>query len=470
MISPFPIRLLVIGSAVSLTACSLSAPSQHPRMVIPAGFKEDGMWKAARPKDHVTRGDWWKMFGDRELNDLIGRVQVSNQTLAASIARAQESAALVKAAKLSFLPTLDANYSATRSGGSSSSDEGGSGGSGGSSGPRTVQTLGATTSWEVDLWGRLRHSARSITADAEAAAADVEVTRLSVQALAAQTYFSLRGIDAQRALLETQIGEYAKSLEMNQNRYQQGVASRGDVAQAEAQLAATKATAIELGAQRATLEHALAVLTGNVPAAYGVGRDKLAADVPRVPETAPSLLLERRPDIAAAERRVASANERIGAACAAFYPSLTLGANGGWRGSSGILNLPNTFWSLGPDLAAPILDRGQRLAEKAQADAAYQRTVAEYRQTVLTGFQEAEDSLANIRILAQAQAAQEGAVKAARESARVAMNEYKAGTGDYLNVVVNQAAALNAERNVLDFQVRRLNATVALVKALGGKW
>ncbi|RYD29877.1 MAG: efflux transporter outer membrane subunit, partial [Verrucomicrobiaceae bacterium] len=408
-------------------------------------------------------------------------------------ARARESAALLSAARMAFLPTLDLDASTTRSstgisGGGNNNNNGtgtfntgdndnntGSGtGSNSRSSSRsritTQHSIGATSVWEIDLWGRLRHNARAITADAQSAAAEVEVTRLSLQSQAAQTYFSLRSVDAQRALLDRQIKNYERSLEITRNRYEQGVASRGDVAQAEVQLASTRASAIETGVQRATLEHALAVLVGQAPAAFGLGKENLSATVPRVPPVVPSRLLERRPDIASAERQVAAANERIGAAKAAFFPTISLGATGGWRGMGKLLTMPTRYWSLGPDLAQPILDGGQRIAAKAQADATYDATVANYRQVVLTALQEVEDSLATLRILAQEAVVQEQAVRAATENERIALNAYTAGTDTYLNVAIAQASSLNAQRNALDIQARRLNATVALITALGGMW
>jgi NodT family efflux transporter outer membrane factor (OMF) lipoprotein len=459
---------------VLLAGCSLEAPQQAPEMGLPKNFKESGIWKIAKPAAHVPHGDWWSSFHDSELTSLLRRVEVSNASLAAAAARARESSALLIGAKLAFLPTLSGTSSATRSSsqsgsGSSNNSNSNSSGSGGS-GSSNRYAIGATTSWEIDLWGRLRHNARAITADAESAAATVESTRLSLQAQAAQTYFSLRAVDAQQALYNRQLESYEKSFTITKNRYAQGVASRGDVAQAESQLASTRSASIDLGVQRSTYEHALAVLIGHAPSSFSIPRGNLTASVPGTPSSTPSRLLERRPDIASAERTVAAANERIGAAKAAFYPTISLGGSGGWEGPGKLLSAPTFFWSLGPDLAAPILDGGQRLAAKAQADATYDATVADYRQTVLTALQEVEDNLSTLRILAHEAEAQEISVRTARESERIALNAYKAGTDNYLNVSVTQAAALAAERNSLDLQARRLNASVALMTALGGKW
>lgn len=451
-------------SVILLTGCSLQAPKQAPDLGIPANFKETAQWKGARPAAHLPKGEWWKIYKDHDLSAILTQVNVSNANLAAAAARYREAAALLLSANLAFAPTLTANGSSIRSKNSNSSS------TRSNDSIRTINSVEASSSWEIDLWGRLRHEARATTATVEAAASDVESTRLSLQAQAAQTYFFLRSAEAQHDLITRQISSYEKSLEITRNRYAQGVVSRGDVAQAESQLASAKSAAIETKIQRATLEHALATLTGKAPAAFSLSHGALSASVPAIPSSTPSRLLERRPDIAAAERRVAAANERIGAAKAAFFPTLTLGASGGWSGIANLLTVPTTVWSLGPQLAAPILDGGQRLAAKAQADAAYDETVALYRQTVLTALQETEDALATLRLLAAEAETQNAAVKAARENERITLNEYKAGTVNYLNVAVAQANALNSERSALDVQARRLNATAALVTALGGAW
>ena len=456
---------------LSISGCNFTPKHQAPDMEVPAHFKEGKGWKVASPSAQVPRGDWWGIFHDSELSAILKSVEVSNQSLQSAAARAEQTAALLKSAKMAFLPTASVSGGSTRS---KSGAQGGSfnanaqGGSGGTA--KTVSSISGTAGWEADLWGRLRHGARAATADLQAAQADVESTRLSLQAQAAQTYFSLRGTDAQRALLEGEVASYEKSLELTKNREAQGVASSADVAQAATQLATTRAALIELGVQRATLEHALATLTGQAPAAFDVKRASLTSTIPSLPASTPSVLLERRPDIAAAERRVAAANERIGAARAAFFPTLTLSADSGWRGVSDLLSKSNNFWSLGFDVAEAILDSGARIAAKAQADATWKQTVADYRQTVLTSLQEAEDALSTLRILAQEAVAQDEAVHAARESERIATNQYKAGTLNYINVASAQAASLAAERSAIDVRTRRLTATVSLIKALGGMW
>ncbi len=451
--------------------CNFTPEYRAPEMEMPTRFKESGDWKLARPAAHLPRGDWWSIFYDAELNTIMKAVEVSNQSLQSAAARAEGTAALLKSAKMAFIPTLDAFASATRSK---------SGSGGGSTNPNSLTSRGSglqksrsvffATAWEADLWGRLRRGAGAATADAQAAQADVESTLLSLQSQAAQTYFSLRATDAQKRLLENEVASYQKSLDLTKNREAQGVASGADIALAQTQLANARVALIEVGVQRATLEHALAALTGRVPASFGLKEATLARGIPSLPAAAPSTLLQRRPDIAAAERRVAAANERVGVARAAFFPSLVLNADTGWRGLADLFAKSNNFWSLGVDLAEPILDRGQRIADKAQADAAWKGTVADYRQTVLTALQEAEDALATLRILAEESIAQDEALRAALGSERIATNQYKAGTLGYINVVIVQAAAFAAERNSLDLQLRRLNATVALIKAMGGAW
>jgi NodT family efflux transporter outer membrane factor (OMF) lipoprotein len=469
-------RIILYCFPAILGGCSFNPPHQAPEMEVPPHFKEGAGWKVAQPAAHVPRGDWWSIFHDRELSTIEQGVEVSNQSLQAAAARAEAVAALLTAAKMALLPTANVNASGTRSksgsqGGSTNANSLNSRGQG----VQDLRSVAFTSSWEIDLWGRLRHGARAATADAQAAQADVESTRLSLLAQAAQTYFSLRAVDAQTRLLASEVESLQKSLEMTQNRKAGGVDSGSDVAQAATQLANTRAALIELGVQRATLEHALATLTGRAPAAFDVKGSAsieaaLAANIPVLPSALPSTLLQRRPDIAAAERRVAAANERIGAARAAFFPTLNLSADDGWRGIADLFAKSNNFWSLGVDVAESILDSGKRVATKLQADATWKETVASYRQTVLTALQEAEDALATLRILAEETVAQDEAVRAARESERIATNQYKAGTLSYINVAIAQASALTAERTAIDLRARRLNATVALIKALGGGW
>jgi NodT family efflux transporter outer membrane factor (OMF) lipoprotein len=327
--------------------------------------------------------------------------------------------------------------------------------------------------WELDLWGKIRRGVEASDASAEASAADLAAATLSLQALLAQDYLLLRVQDAEIALLNDTVAAYERSLTLTRNQYAAGIVARGDVAQAEAQLAATKAQLLDAGIARAQLEHAIAVLVGRPPSAFAIAPRPLAAVFPQIPVAVPSELLERRPDIATAERRVAAANAQIGVAQAAFFPSLSLGAIGGVQSSviGDLLSLPARYWALGPALVAQTLfDAGLRQAQKAQAIAVWDETVAGYRQTVLAGFQEVEDNLAALAILEREAAVQAEAVKAARESVAIATNQYKAGTTSFLAVVVLQTAALNSERTELAILARRLAASVGLIKALGGGW
>jgi NodT family efflux transporter outer membrane factor (OMF) lipoprotein len=329
-----------------------------------------------------------------------------------------------------------------------------------------------SAAWEADLWGRLRRAVESGEASAQASAADLAAARLSAQAELASNYFQLRILDAQKQLLEDTVAAFQKSLDLTKNRYDAGVAAKVDLVQAETQLRSTQAQAIDTGVQRAQLEHAIAILIGKAPAGFSIAPAPLAVAMPRVPAGLPSELLERRPDVAAAERRVAAANAQIGVAKAAYFPSLTLSASYGSRSAdaSQWFTVPSRFWSIGPALAQSIFDAGLRRAQTEQAIADYDATVAGYRQAVLAGFQEVEDNLAALRILGEEAEVQEEAVRAARESVLLTTNQYKAGIVSYINVVTVQTTQLNNERTAVGILGRRLVAAVTLVKALGGGW
>lgn len=457
----------------ALAGCSFVPPHQAPEMDVPPHFKEVKGWKVAKPADDKPRGDWWSIFHDSDLNAILKSIEVSNQSLEVAVAKAEQTAAMLKAAKMAFLPTAGVSSSFTRSksgagGGSSNINALTSGGGG--AGARDIYSVSGNMSWEMDLWGRLRHGAKAAVADVEAANADVESTKLSLQAKAAQAYFSLRAADAQKHLLEREVANYQKSLDLTKNREAQGVATKADVAQAQTQLATIRASLIETGVGRATFEHALATLTGKAPTNFGLKEGDLDTHIPSLPASTPSTVLQRRPDIAAAERRVASANEQLGAARAAFFPNISLSADTGWRGLTDIFTKSNNFWSLGADVAESILDSGKRIAAKEQAQAKWKEVTADYKQTALTAFQEVEDQLSTLRILAQEAVAVDEAIRAARENERIAKNQYEAGTLSYLNVSTAQASALLAERNAIDLNARRLSAVVALIQALGGGW
>jgi len=327
-------------------------------------------------------------------------------------------------------------------------------------------------SYEIDVWGRIRHNVEANIATAQASAADLETARLSIHAELAVNYFVLHGLDAQKQLLELTISAFEKALELTTNRYNQGVASRLEILQALTQLETTRAQAIEVGVQRAQFEHAIAILLGKPPAEFSIPPAPIGIQLPAIPVGLPSELLERRPDIAGAERRVATANEQIGIAQAAFYPTVTLRSTVGLESSSltNLFSWPSAFWSFGSSLLQTVFDAGRRKAVTAQAQAAYDATVATYRQTVLIAFQGVEDNLSTLRILEQEAEQQEKAVQAAEAALVLAINRYKGGITTYLEVVVAQSAALTAERIALDLSTRRMTASVLLVKALGGGW
>jgi NodT family efflux transporter outer membrane factor (OMF) lipoprotein len=440
----------------------------------PATFKESKDWKPAQPADEVPKGKWWEAFKDPQLNALAAQVDISNQNIKLAEAQFRQARALSQAARAAFFPTVGASVSATRSGSPSnarstttSSTTGGS-----SSNTGNNYNLALDASWEPDLWGRVRRSVESAQASEQASAADLESARLSAQAQLAQDYFLLRVQDAQIDLLRRTVEAYAKSLRLTQNQYNAGIVTRADVAQAETQLKATQAQELDAGVQRAQLEHAIALLIGKAPTDFTLTPGNFSMTVPGSGLALPSELLERRPDIAGAERRVAAANAQIGVARAAYFPALTLTAAGGFQSPTvaNWLTLPNRYWSVGAALAETLFDAGLRAAQTEAAIAAYDQTVAQYRQTVLTAFQDVEDNLATLRILEQEWSVQDEAVKAAREALDLANNQYKAGTVSYLNVVVAQAAAYSNERTALAILGRRLTASVALVKALGGGW
>src|SRR5258708_7965790 len=425
-----------------LGACTVGPNYVRPTADTPAAFKEMEGWKTAQPRDQELRGKWWETYNDPLLNELEERVSVSNQNLAQAAAQFRQARALVQSARAGYMPSGSASASATRS--QSPSGFVGQNQNLNANGPSTSYSLSLDAVWEPDLWGRVRRTVESNAAGGKASAADLEALRLSVQAKLAQNYFQVRALDAQKQLFDDTIVAYQRSLTLTQNQYSAGVAAKVDVIQAQTQLKTTQAQALDIGVQRAQLEHAIALLIGKPASTYSLAVVPLTAAPPPLPVGIPSGLLERRPDIAAAERRMASANAQIGVAEAAYYPSLTLSASGGFQSSSysNWLTAPSRFWSLGPALAQTLFDGGLRRAQTDQAIAAYDANVAVYRQTVLTGFQEVEDNLAALRILAEEAAVQDEAVQNARQSAALTTNQHKAGIVSYLNLVTVQRTAL----------------------------
>jgi NodT family efflux transporter outer membrane factor (OMF) lipoprotein len=459
-------------AASVLFGCSVGPNYVRPSAESPSAYKEAQGWKPAQPSDQHPRGPWWEVFNDGGLNALVTQVEITNQTIKAAEARVREARALTEQARAAFFPIVTANASATRSGSGGGTRSTSSGTTVNLGGVHNNYNVALDVNWEIDLWGRVRRTVEASEATGEASVADLEAAKLSAQAQLALDYFLLRAQDADIRLLNDTVGAYERSLQLTRNQYAVGVVGRADVAQAETQLKSTQAQAIDAGVQRAQLEHAIAVLIGKPPAQFSIAAEAVSNEFPAIPVGLPSELLERRPDIAAAERRAAAANAQIGVAESAFFPSLTLSATGGFQSSvlSQLFSLPSRYWSLGPALAQTIFDAGLRRAQTTQAIATYDENVANYRQTVLTGFQEVEDNLAALRILEQEASVQDEAVKAARESLAIVLNQYRAGTANYLAVIVIQAATLNNERTAITILGRRLTASVALIKALGGGW
>jgi len=424
----------------------------------------------AQPNDDISRGQWWEIFGDPQLNALQEQVDVSNQTLAIAEAQLRSARAAITVARSALFPTVNVGASITglrqslnRPGASSTA----------SSNTSADFLLPLTAlGYEVDFWGRIRHNIEANIATAEATAADLETARLSIHAELATDYFLLHGQDAQKQLLELAITAFERALELTINRYNQGVASRQEVLQALTQLESTRAQAIEVDVLRTQLEHAIAILLGKPPAEFSIPPAPIGIQPPPIPVGLPSELLERRPDIAGAERRVAAANEQIGIAQAAFYPTVTLNSTVGLESSNitSLFSWPSAFWSFGSSLVQTVFDAGRRKAVTEQAQAAYDATVATYRETVLTALQGVEDNLAALRILEAEAAQQEKAVDAALATLDLSLNRYKGGVTTYLEVIIAQTAALNAEQIAISLSTRRITASVQLVKALGGGW
>ena len=462
------LRTLALLIPLALGGCALGPDFLRPKVETPTAFKQidpklAGEWKEAAASP-ATPASWWRLFEDPVLDDLIAQIDLNNQNLKIAEARYRSARAGLDTARSSFFPRLDGDLSASRGTAANAT-------TGGSRPVANSYALTAAATWEIDLWGRIRRSVEAADAKAEASAADLAAARLSLQALLTQTYFQLRSADAQIAVLERSVAGNQRFLKLTQNRREAGVASPLDVAQAETQLGNAQTQLLEVQSQRAQYEHALATLVGKPPAALSIATAPFKANLPATPPLIPSTLLEARPDIIAAERRVAAANAGIGIAKAAFFPVLSLGASGGYRSSSwaNLLDLPNRVWSLGPALALALFDGGARSAAVKQADAAYDEAVASYRQTVLTAFQEVEDNLASSRQLTQEAQTQGAALAAARRAREIAENQYAAGISSALNVITAQSAELSAELNAFAIQNRRLAAATTLLKNAGGQ-
>ena len=472
--TPRPILLLAvvlssIGCAVGPRYKRPSTPQAPEYKEAPASAIAAGQWKTAEPQDEASRGKWWTVYGDPQLDALEEQVTVSNQTIARAEAQYRAVRASVRLARGDLFPSLSVGASATRASGLTNRQ---AAQPGGAAPTVTSYQLPLDASWEPDVFGRVRRSVQSSIASAQASAADLESVRLAMHGQLASLYFTLRGLDARDELLRSTVTAYESALQITTNRYNQGVASGVDVAQARAQLETTRAQQIDLSVDRAQAEHALAILVGKVPAEFSLASHPLHAAPPDIPLVLSSQLLERRPDVAAAERRVAAANAQVGVAQAGFFPSLALSATGGFQSStlSNFFSLPNRFWSLGASLAETLFSGGKRRAAKAQAVAAYDADVAAYRESVLSALADVEDNLAALRILAAEAQQQTAAVDATDRLLTLAKNRYQAGVTSYLEVTTAQSAAFANQRTAVDLLTRRMLASVSLIKALGGGW
>jgi NodT family efflux transporter outer membrane factor (OMF) lipoprotein len=461
---------LALLFGVWLAGCTVGPNySPAPAPVSPT-FKELKGWKVATPSDALDRGDWWALYRDPTLGLLLRQVEISNQTVAAQAAAYEQARALIREAQAGLFPTLTANYSGTRT----RTGPKATSGSGGASGTTRYSTLFIAQlagSWDLDVWGKVRRQIEANTSAAQASDADLANVKLSAQAQLAIAYFELRAADSLRDLLRRTITEYRHTLEITRNQYNAGLVSQADVVTAETQLLNAEAQFINVGVQRAQFEHAIAVLIGRPPAELTVGPHLLLGSIPRIPVSVPSTLLERRPDIAAAERTMEQENALIGVAEAAFYPDITLSGILQWAGSNPLpLSVAHEVWSLGAAAAQPLFDGGLRSAELDAARAVYWQSVANYRQTVLTAFQQVEDELAAIHILTQQLAVERQAVRAARQAVDVYLNQYRAGTVAFTTVVTAEAILLADEEAELTVRENLFIASVTLIEALGGRW
>lgn len=457
-----------------LGGCMVGPEYQRPSAAAPVAFKEAAGWTAAAPKDDLPKGRWWAAYQDAQLDGLMEQVALNNQNVAQYQAQYQQALALARASTAELFPSLDATLASTRNESASSA----SSTVGSQSGASNTHQATLSASWELDLWGKLRRTLEENRASAQASAADLAAATLSAQSELAQDYFKLRLLDQQLELYRATVSTYGRYLKVVQNKYEEQISSRADLAQAQTQLESARATLLDYQWQRAQYEHAIALLIGKAPAEFSLaarpasGQDAWAWHIPDIPVGLPSQLLERRPDIAAAEREVAAANAAVGVATAAYYPDLTLSASGGYQASSlsTLFNAPTRFWSIGPSLTGNLLDFGATRASVDQARASYDAQVAAYRQTVLTGMGEVEDYLVQLRTQTPELAARTRAVAAAAESARVTADQYEAGKIDYLDVATTQATLLSQQESLLSLVSTQLVTSVELIVALGGSW
>ncbi|HEV2333000.1 MAG TPA: efflux transporter outer membrane subunit [Gammaproteobacteria bacterium] len=456
--------LLCLGTA----ACAVGPDYHRPSAPVPSAYKELQGWKTSQPNDAVDRGPWWSVFQDPTLDALERQVDISNQNLEAAAAAYLQASAVAREAGAALFPSVGLGLSGTRQGGAGNATTG----TGGSTAPRNSYELQGNVGWDLDIWGRIRRQKESAVASAQASAADLAGARLSAQADLAIDYFELRAADQLQKLLDETVDGYKKSLTITQNQYTVGVVSRLDVITAQTQLDTAESEDVNVGVQRASLEHAIAVLIGKAPGDFSLPAGTLTAAVPDVPVTRPSALLERRPDIAAAERQMAAANAEIGVEEAGYFPDISLSGLLGYANNAfaKLATAPKRVWSVGADATANLFNGGATQGAVSAAQAAYDGSVANYRQTVLTAFQGVEDQLATLRILAQQATVQGQAVKDSTQAANIALNQYRAGISVYTAVVTAQATQLASEQTALSLQQQRLTASVILIEDLGGGW
>ena len=460
---------ICILSMLMLAGCTVGPNYKRPAAEVPPAYKEVGDWKPAQPNDQSIGGNWWEIFEDPQLNALELQVNVSNQNLKAAEAQYTQARAALRYQRADYFPTVTVDPTATRNQFSANRQ------------PHSSQFNGVSftdlqipfeLSYQVDVWGRVRRTVESYRDQAQASAADLAAVNLSMHSQLALSYFQARMLDAEEQLLNSTVTQYEQALQLIQDRFAGGLASDLEVQQASTQLETTRAQAIDVGVARAQYEHAVAILIGKPPAEFSLQPLPLSAPPPPIPVGLPSQLLERRPDIAAAERLMASANAQIGVAKSAYYPQINLGATGGFESGSitTLLSGPSILWSAGPSALFTIFDVGRRRAASDQAIAGYDQAVANYRQTVLTGFQQVEDNVAALRILEHEAQVQENAVKAAQKYLELAITRYKGGVTSYLEVTTAQSAALSDEVTAVNILGRRMVDAVTLVEALGGGW
>lgn len=452
-----------------MNGCSMAPPLKTPEVDVAQNYKETAPWMVAQPADELPRGSWWKLYGDAELDALEDKLIANSPDLAAAVARYAQAEAYTTQLRSGLFPTLDAAASGQRNRQSENRPLRTNG-----AGPDQygAYSLGVQANYEVDLWGRVLNIVASGRATADAEKADLESTRLSLQAELAQNYIALRGLDQQIALLRDTVAAYSKALDLIKVRHDGGIAPGLDVARAQTQYDTAQSQVEQSLAQRALTEHAIAALVGASVSDFSIAPRMEEIALPAIPVGVPSTLLQRRPDIAAAQRRVAAANASIGVAKAAFFPSLTLSGVLGYQSTSlgNLIAAPNTFWAIGPSVLLNLFDTGKRKAQVAQAQAVLDETGAQYRGVVIGAFQQVEDNLALLNHYTTAAASQQSAAAAARQSLDFAMSRYREGAASYLDVTTSQTAALQTQRDLLDLNTRRLQASVQLIRAVGGGW